>query len=90
MFHKFPSRYALLFDECKIIEIGEAVRFGPQPDLSRLGKRLVLRIEQAFAIHEDREQVVLEGDAKNAPPSARNFVFHSPTADRPPSRDRTG
>src|SRR5262249_16768975 len=75
--HKLLSSYPLLFDERKISEIGEAVRLGPQPDLSRLGKRLVLRIEQAFAIHEDREQVVLEDDAKCAPPAARNFVLHT-------------
>src|SRR5215471_10771630 len=72
-----PSRYASLFDESKIGEIGQAVRFGPEPDLSCPGEGLILCLEQTFPIQKYDEHVVLEYHAQCTPSRGWNLVLHA-------------
>src|SRR5438552_477633 len=72
-----PSRYVSLFDKGKISEIGQAVRFGPQADLSRLLEGFIFGIEQTFSVQENREQAVPEDNSQCAPPCTRDFMLHT-------------
>src|SRR5256885_266459 len=76
-FIKFPFRYVSLFDKSKIREIGQAVRFGPQTDLSSFLEGFVFGFEQTFSVQENCEQAVLKDNSQCAPPCTRDFMLHT-------------
>src|SRR5438128_4034826 len=64
----------------KVVELRNAVGFGPYTDLASVGEGFVFDIEQMLAVVVGFEKVSRELDAQRVPLARRNLLFRTVTA----------